>query len=412
MEEAPLVQPHPTESVTPAVEPPSVPPLEAGLGSTTIEQFVFTGAAREFFGIWIVNLFLSIITLGIYSAWATVRKKRYMYGHTWLAGANFEYHGDPIAILKGRVIAFLAFAAYSATNYFMPKLAIGLLLVLFLAAPWFIARSMAFNALNSSYRNIRFRFLGSTREVLAVIWPVGVFLGISFFMPELDPAAAARPPTQFWVVVALQILAGVALYPYLIAGLRKLHVGRSAFGAAQFSIGATFGAFYKVYLKAIGLAMMLGMALGGFVSLFAVLRSGLAGPGSDDIGATASIVAALIAVGIVFGYLLLIAVLQGFTTARIANLVFNSSRQSDQLSFVSTQSARRLAILYLTNMIAILLTAGLAVPWAVIRVMRYRARCLALQSSVSLDTFVGAAGTNVDATGQEIGEFFNIDLSL
>ena len=128
MEEAHLVQPHPTESVTPAVEPPSVPPLEAGLGSTTVEQFVFTGAAREFFGIWIVNLFLSIITLGIYSAWATVRKKRYMYGHTWLAGANFEYHGDPIAILKGRVIAFLAFAAYSATNYFMPKLAIGLLL--------------------------------------------------------------------------------------------------------------------------------------------------------------------------------------------------------------------------------------------------------------------------------------------
>ena len=120
----------------------------------------------------------------------------------------------------------------------------------------------------------------------------------------------------------------------------------------------------------------------------------------------------LIAVGVMLGYFLLIAVLQGFTTARIANLVFNTSRLNEQVSFVSTQSARRLAILYLTNMIAILLTVGLAVPWAVIRMMRYRASCLVLVSSVALDTFLGAAGTAVDATGQEIGEFFNIDLSL
>ena len=37
----------------------------------------FNGRGGEFFGIWIVNILLSIITLGIYSAWAKVRTKRY-----------------------------------------------------------------------------------------------------------------------------------------------------------------------------------------------------------------------------------------------------------------------------------------------------------------------------------------------
>lgn len=29
----------------------------------------FTGSGKEYFGIWIVNVLLTIITLGIYSAW-------------------------------------------------------------------------------------------------------------------------------------------------------------------------------------------------------------------------------------------------------------------------------------------------------------------------------------------------------
>ena len=37
----------------------------------------FSGSAREYFGIWIVNLILTIITLGIYSAWAKVRRQIY-----------------------------------------------------------------------------------------------------------------------------------------------------------------------------------------------------------------------------------------------------------------------------------------------------------------------------------------------
>src|SRR5436305_11873488 len=39
----------------------------------------FTGSGSEYFRIWIVNALLSIITLGIYSAWAKVRTLQYFY---------------------------------------------------------------------------------------------------------------------------------------------------------------------------------------------------------------------------------------------------------------------------------------------------------------------------------------------
>src|SRR5213078_3713410 len=80
----------------------------------------FTARAGEYFRIWIVNLALTIVTLGIYSAWAKVRKLRYFYGHTRIDGESFEYRANPIAILKGRLIAVALFAAFYAISHFAP----------------------------------------------------------------------------------------------------------------------------------------------------------------------------------------------------------------------------------------------------------------------------------------------------
>jgi len=71
----------------------------------TEHRFEFTGDAREYFRIWVVNLALSIVTLGIFSAWAKVRSERYFYGNTRVAGEPFEYLAKPWPILKGRLIA-------------------------------------------------------------------------------------------------------------------------------------------------------------------------------------------------------------------------------------------------------------------------------------------------------------------
>src|SRR5437016_993839 len=41
------------------------------------QRFVFTGTGSEYFRIWVVNLLLTILTFGVFSAWAKVRRLQY-----------------------------------------------------------------------------------------------------------------------------------------------------------------------------------------------------------------------------------------------------------------------------------------------------------------------------------------------
>jgi uncharacterized membrane protein YjgN (DUF898 family) len=374
-----------TESQAPQAGPEKLP-------------FRFTGNAAEFFGIWIVNLFLTIVTLGIYSAWAKVRKKRYFYGHTWVADANFEYHGNPIAILKGRLIALAVFAIYSGVAHFMPQVAIVLAILLFAVAPWFIARSMAFNAFNSSYRNIRFRFHATYLDVFKAIAPMGVVLAISFFMPAFDPKTNPQPPAFYFVMLGLQMASFLLLYPYVVGALKRLHVNHSQFGTSTFATSASIGDFYKIFFLTAGLLIVAAGLVGIVSSMLAMLGKIMAGVG--------------IFLGIVTVYFGVLPMMIGYSQSRTANLVFNKTRLGESISFVSTLKARKLAVLYLTNLLAILFSFGLAIPWAVIRSARYRLECLALETRMPIEQFVSGIASDVSATGEELGEFFNIDLSL
>lgn len=96
--------------------------------------FRFTGSGGEYFRIWITNLLLTILTLGIYSAWAKVRRNRYFYGNTRLAEAAFDYHATPQTILKGRLLAVAGV----------------LVVAFFLVLPWLVVRAMTFRARNTS----------------------------------------------------------------------------------------------------------------------------------------------------------------------------------------------------------------------------------------------------------------------
>jgi hypothetical protein len=48
----------------------------AAKSATADEPLVFTGEGGEYFRIWVINTVLSIVTLGIYSAWAKFARRR------------------------------------------------------------------------------------------------------------------------------------------------------------------------------------------------------------------------------------------------------------------------------------------------------------------------------------------------
>jgi uncharacterized membrane protein YjgN (DUF898 family) len=71
-----------------------------------------------------------------------------------------------------------------------------------------------------------------------------------------------------------------------------------------------------------------------------------------------------------------------------------------------------MAWLYLSSAVAILLSCGLLIPWASIRITRYRLSCLALTLVEDPGKFAASGDTAVDAAGEEIGDIFGIDMSL
>lgn len=379
--------------MSPDLEAPAAAPIAPARAAARSEPFTFTGKTGEYFRIWIVNLFLTIVTLGIYSAWAKVRKKRYLYGNTWVAGSNFEYHGNPVAILKGRLIAFVAFVAYTVASQYSPKYAAGIFLALLPAVPWLVVRSFAFNAVNSSYRNLRFRFRGTYAEALAALAPIAIIPLVTLALPVIDPAHPPKHMSELWFLWVTPAIAAL-VYPYVVAKVTLLRANRSLYGTAAFACDASVMRFYGIYALGVVLFMVLLFALGAVLAatMFVLPVAGIVvGP---------------------LGYFVGAALVMGFTRSRVSNLVFNTTRVEGGIGFASRLSPLKLGRIYGFNLAAIALTLGLAVPWAVMRTARYRAECLALRVEGDLDAFVGATTREVAATGEEMGEMFDIDFSL
>src|SRR5215475_7269273 len=120
------------EQVAAAGGPPPAPVSYAP------EPLRFTGTGSEYFGIWIVNLLLTIITLGIYSAWAKVRRLQYFYRHTELAGSSFDFHGSPTRILVGRILAVVLLFLYKYSVRLHSWFTLVVIVALAIIMPWLL----------------------------------------------------------------------------------------------------------------------------------------------------------------------------------------------------------------------------------------------------------------------------------
>lgn len=297
--------------------------------------FQFTGNASEYFRIWIVNMLLTILSLGIYSAWAKVRTRQYFYRNTWVDGSSFDYLAKPIPILKGRIIAALALGALFAAQTYNPALYVGLLVVYLMLTPWVVAASLAFNARNSAYRNIRFAFAGRWGEAL------GMYLGT--------------------MAVAL-VTCGFG-YPYTQWRFTRFFASRHMYGDLPFRWTTTSGAYFRAYLIA------LAMALPGYIILLLVAITGV--KSGVKTGPTPAFI---LGMGLFYFYLLLPT---AFVKAQMGNLLYGGLFVGRH-SFVSQQRTLELFKIYLVNLLAIAVSLGLLIPWAKIRLARYRASTLTL----------------------------------
>jgi uncharacterized membrane protein YjgN (DUF898 family) len=349
--------------------PPPLPDAEPAPPDLSPRRFHFTGSGAEYFRIWIVNLLLSVLTLGIYSAWAKVRRLRYFYGHTSVDGSAFGYHASPIAILKGRLVAYAVLLLLALLQQIQPLLASVVYFPLLMLTPIILVRAFRFRAANSSYRGIRFAFDGLEREAYQVF----------LFLPLLVP-----------------LTLGLA-YPYVAKRQREFFVAESRHGRSQFGLELPTGRVYRIYLLA-ALATMVLFALTGALVLLTARPGAASGP-PPIILVLALILYAGIGVTVVA------------VRAAFENLVWNHTLL-DQHRFESRLRARRLLWIYASNIALLVVTLGLAVPWARVRLTAYRAESLALLPGGPLATAAMQGRDGETATGAELSDAMDIDFGL
>jgi uncharacterized membrane protein YjgN (DUF898 family) len=70
----------------------------------------FHGSGSTLFGLLIVNFLLTVITLGMYYPWAKAKRLKYLYAETEFDSSRFAYHGTGIEMFKGFIKAIGIFA--------------------------------------------------------------------------------------------------------------------------------------------------------------------------------------------------------------------------------------------------------------------------------------------------------------
>jgi uncharacterized membrane protein YjgN (DUF898 family) len=337
----------------------------------------FGAEPKEYFRIWIVNLALTLLTLGIYSAWAKVRKLRYFYANTVLAGSAFGYHADPIRILRGRIIAAILVGGYVLATRTSPVATLAMVALIGLATPWLVVKSRTFAMRVTSWRGLRFDFAPDYAGAYRVL------LG--------------------WLILGIVSL-GI-LMPRAVRERYRFVVSRSRFGATPFDCDPGIGRFYKTVFGAMGLGIGIGI-VGGLLAAGVTYALAAALPPTPVVRRILAVIPALTS------YALLLPSVHGYTQARNLNEVFSSTSLGPH-RLISRLSASTLIGLYLSNLALIVVTLGLFTPWAQIRVARYRLEAIELEVHGSLDEFTTAAAAPLpSATGEELTSFLDVDFGF
>ncbi|RLJ41361.1 uncharacterized membrane protein YjgN (DUF898 family) [Litoreibacter meonggei] len=343
------------------------------------KPFDFTGNAKEWFGIWIVNLLLSIVTIGIYSAWAKVRAKKYFYNHTYVEGRNFDYHATGKQILIGRLIVIAAVIVFQVVASVLPILGLLLLIGLLFVFPWLIVRSMIFNARMSSFSNVRFGFVGSVGQAFLtfIIYPILTALTLYTTFPILDRA------------------------------MKRFSINNHKLGQAQFKMEVGLGPFYKAFLVAIVWIVVVGL-LGAVLSGFSFTEFAMA---MDNPNAPPSEVMKVVGL---FYLLFFVAFLPAafIYQALTRNAVYNNTTLEGGHQFASNVTAGRLLWLAVSNMVVVICTLFLMLPWAQVRMARYLAAHTGFIPGGSMDDFVTQQQEAGGALGDAYTDLEGIDVGL
>jgi uncharacterized membrane protein YjgN (DUF898 family) len=272
--------PQPPPPSRPGPEPPA---------STGLRRPSFHGAGGTLFGIHLVNVLLTLVTLGVYYFWAKTRVRAYLSGQTEIEGDRFAYHGTARELLLGTLKAVLVFGLpILLLNFIRDVLDAPALLkvtagvisgsLFFVFFPIAMVGARRYRLSRTSWRGIRFSFRGRVWELIK-IFILGSFLtGLTFglyypfflvsrqaFMmshsyfgsERFEFSGRGRALFGPFVVAILLTLPTLGLcWLWYVALKRRYFWDNTTFGAARFSCSVTGGALLGLW--AVNVLLLVG----------------------------------------------------------------------------------------------------------------------------------------------------------
>jgi uncharacterized membrane protein YjgN (DUF898 family) len=368
----------------------------------------FTGSGSEYFRIWIVNLLLTIVTLGLYFPWAKVRRLRYFYGNTLVGGHPLDFHGEPKRMLRGFLLVGVLVLLYSLAGKVSPVA--GLVALLIVAAVWpaLFRASQQFRLANTSWRGLRFRFTGKQAGAYRAMLPLFVPAALSVLLAWSNDQVDGGLPADW--VLSLGLFVSVLLFPRFLWMLKKYQHDHLALGGIQTRFSASAWFYYEIGLKTLAVAVGTFVVVGLLVGV--VTGAGLM-EAFNNRGArfSTAMIFGLLA-GLMLAYLSALLVIQPYAVTRLQNLVWNHTAHPE-VRFESRLRFWKLLRLTLKNMALTLLTLGLYLPFAKVAMARLRLEAVSVHTTTDPDAWVSALQARADdAAGDAAADFFGVDIGL
>ena len=393
-----------------------------------MRQLHFEGSGFEYFKIWIVNILLIIITLGVYYPWAKVRNQRYFYANTTLESRNFEYHATGKQLFLGYIMAMALLLVLSIVQNISPLGAVGTFLLLSLIIPWIIWRSLMFTMRMSSFSNVRFRFVGSLKGAYVnfMLLPGALFLCL-YGAPGLAFLLLFTLPDSIGIGLGVLILAYASTFTALALYLGALIKNKNTsyvvngyrFGQGQFNTTLETHKFAKILIKTIGIGFLMLINIVIFTVIMMALTGGLAGLLSLVSGDSEAIKVLFsgpnINRGLGLSYIAVLLssfIVVAYFQAHVRQYVFDNTLLNENVSFSSSLTTRALAWLMISNFVLLVMTLGLATPWAKVRRAQLILKNTLVDVESGFDGFITQQQEQQSALGEQVGDAFDIDIAM
>lgn len=320
----------------------------------SVVAFNYHGKPIDFFKIFIVNLFLLIITLGFYYPWAKAKILHFNYGETEMKGSRFTFHGTGKEMFSGLIKAIILFGTWYglfqlSTHYLVayaeqtgilwPMIAATLVFYMLLGVliPLAIVGSVKYRASRSSWRGIHFQYTGTLKSMYDI----------------------------FFKGMVLSIITSGIYFPWMLANIYKEIASNLKWGNIRFDFTGEGGKIFVINFVGLLLSYI---TLGIFYFKF---------------------------------------------KSNYRNYIFNNislSMNENRSTFKAETTGTGYFKLFMGNAFIMIFTLGLGAPYVMVRVLMYHASTTTVVGNVDFDEIEQGEIESTDAFGEGLMDTLELDL--